>query len=87
MACSPARTDASTVASWGVTNPLDLGLQNGPDGRIYGFTSSCIYRLDPASLTVEELIHQEDAFQIAGPIVGDSILFAKVHRLMAARIF
>jgi streptogramin lyase len=68
-------------------DPLDLGLQNGPDGRIYGFTSSCIYRLDPASLTVEELIHQEDAFQIAGPIVGDSILFAKVHRLMAARIF
>ena len=68
-------------------DPLDLGLQNGPDGAIYGFTSSCIYRLDPQSLAVEELIHQEDAFQIAGPIVGDSILFAKVHRLMAARIF
>jgi len=68
-------------------DPLDLGLQNGPDGKIYGFTSSCIYRLDPDSLTVEELIHQEDAFQIAGPIVGDSILFSKVHRLMAARIF
>jgi len=68
-------------------DPLDLGLQNGPDGAIYGFTSSCIYRLNPASLAVEELIYQEDAFQIAGPIVGDSILFAKIHRLMAARIF
>jgi hypothetical protein len=68
-------------------NPLDLGLQNGPDGAIYGFTSSCIYRLDPESLAVEELIHQEDAFQIAGPIVGNSVLFAKIHRLMAARIF
>ncbi|MBI2950518.1 hypothetical protein HYY27_00415, partial [bacterium] len=24
-------------------SPLDLGLQNGPDGMIYGFTSACIY--------------------------------------------
>ena len=31
--------------------PLDLGLQNGPDGNLYGFTTSRIYRLNPRDLT------------------------------------
>ena len=67
--------------------PLDLGLQNGPDGKIYGFTTSCVYRLDPNSLAIEELIVEEDGFSIAGPIVGRDIYFAKGHRLRAAQIF
>ena len=66
---------------------LDLGLQNGPDGKIYGFTSSCIYRLDPSTQTIEEVIQEDGAFSIAGPIVGDSIYFAKGHRLRAAKVF
>jgi len=65
--------------------PLDLGLQNGPDGMIYGFTNSCIYRFDPASLDVEEIIR--DRFGIAGPILGQYIYFATGHRLRAARVF
>jgi streptogramin lyase len=65
--------------------PLDLGLQNGPDGKIYGFTNSCIYRLDPASLDVEVII--QDNFGIAGPILGQEVYFATGHRLRAARIF
>ena len=68
--------------------PLDLGLQNGPDGKIYGFTSACIYRLDPSSLNVEEvLVQEEGTFTVAGPIVGDEIYFATGHRLRAAKIF
>lgn len=68
--------------------PLDLGLQNGPDGKIYGFTSACIYRLDPSSLNVEEvLVQEEGTFTVAGPIVGDEIYFAAGHRLRAAKIF
>jgi len=67
--------------------PLDLGLQNGPDGKIYGFTTSCVYRLDPNSLAIEELIVEEDGFSIAGPIVGQDIYFAKGHWLRAAQIF
>jgi streptogramin lyase len=69
-------------------SPLDLGLQNGPDGQIYGFTSACIYRLDPGSLRVEVVTPLEPKGRnVAGPIVGQDIYFAKGHRLMAAKIF
>jgi hypothetical protein len=67
--------------------PLDLGLQNGPDGKIYGFTNSCIYRLEPDSLELENIIDRENAFTVAGPIAGDSIYFAHLHLLYAAKIF
>ncbi len=66
---------------------LDLGLQNGPDGMVYGFTTSCIYRLDPDSMTVETVYREEGAFDIAGPILGREITFATGHRLRAAAIF
>jgi len=66
-------------------HPLDLGLQNGPNGKIYGFTNSCIYRLDPASLTVEAIIR--DSFGIAGPIIGQEVYFATGHRLRAVKLF
>jgi len=65
-------------------HPLDLGLQNGTDGMIYGFTSSCIYRLDPSSLEIKVIV--EGNFGIAGPIVGNDIYFAVGHKLMSARI-
>lgn len=67
--------------------PLDLGLQNGFDGNIYGFTTSCIYCLDPSSLSVEEIVREENAFTVAGPILGREIYFATGHRLRAAKIF
>ena len=67
--------------------PLDLGLQNGPDGKIYGFTTSCVYRLDPNSLAREEVIVEENGFSVAGPILARDIYFAKGHRLRAAQIF
>jgi len=65
--------------------PLDLGLVWGPDGKIYGFTSDCLYRLTPASLEVEELLRQRGAFHIPGPILGRDIYFATGHRLRAIR--
>ncbi|OGG56102.1 MAG: hypothetical protein A3F84_01435 [Candidatus Handelsmanbacteria bacterium RIFCSPLOWO2_12_FULL_64_10] len=69
-------------------SPLDLGLQNGPDGNIYGFTSDCIFRLDPGSLKVEVVTPLKGKGRsVAGPIVGQEITFAYGHRLMAARIF
>jgi len=68
--------------------PLDLGLQNGPDGYIYGFTTSCFYRLDPALLTIEEIISGEgDIFSIPGPIIGNDVYFARAHTLRAMQIF
>ena len=75
-------TDQLTVPSG---HPLDLGLQNGPDGKIYGFTNSCIYRLDPTSLHIEVVIQGD--FAIAGPIQGQYIYFATGHILRAAKIF
>jgi hypothetical protein len=68
-------------------SPLDLGLQMGPDGMIYGFTSSCIYQLDPNSLNVRVVVEESRGFGVAGPIVGQDIYFGKGHRLRAARIF
>ncbi len=69
-------------------NPLDLGLQNGPDGKLYGFTSACIYRVDPGSLGVEVVTSLEKKGRsAAGPILGQEIFFAYGHRLMAAKIF
>ena len=67
--------------------PLDVGLQNGPDGMIYGFTSECIYRLNPASLDVAEVVRPEGGVSVAGPIMNENIYFASGHRLRAARIF
>jgi len=52
---------------------------------IYGFTSSCIYRLDPISLDVKVLI--EGDFSVAGPIVGNCIYFAKGHILRMLYLF
>ncbi|MBN1293588.1 MAG: hypothetical protein JXB48_17240 [Candidatus Latescibacteria bacterium] len=68
-------------------HPLDLSLQNGPDGALYGFTSSCFYRLDPRKLTIKEIVFQEESFDIAGPIVGKDVYFGKGHRLRKIRVF
>ena len=68
-------------------SPLDLGLQYGPDGKVYGFTSDCIYRVDPQSQRLEEVVRAKGTFNVAGPILGDNIYFATRHRLRAARLF
>jgi hypothetical protein len=68
-------------------NPLDLDLQNGRDGKIYGFTRSCIYRVDPDSLAMKVLVRDDRGFSVAGPILGKDIFFATGHKLRAARIF
>ena len=81
-----ARTFTDRLAP-GYGRPLDLGLQNGPDGGIYGFTSSCIYRLDPKTLEVEEGVREEDGFDVAGPILGTDVYFATGCRLRAVRLF
>lgn len=67
--------------------PLDLGLQLGPDGKVYGFTKSCLYRLDPETLAVTEIIREEGGFDIAGPILGHDIYYAKNVELRSIRLF
>jgi outer membrane protein assembly factor BamB len=68
-------------------SPLDKGLQLGPDGYIYGFTSSCIYRVKPTGLAIEEIVREDDGFSIPGPIVGNDIYFARGHILKAMKLF
>ena len=67
-------------------NPRDLGLQNGPDGKIYGFTSTSIYRLHPDSLAIE-VVYEGSGFGIAGPILGKELYFATGHHLRAVKVF
>ncbi len=69
------------------SRPLDLGLQNGPDGNIYGFTNDFIYRLDPDSLEIKKIVKEENPFTVAGPIHKKDIYFATGHRLRSAQIF
>lgn len=70
---------------------LDLGLQAGPDGSVYGFTLECIYRLKEAPFGFEEILRDEEGFRTPGPVRPTTdgaleILFARTHKLMAARI-
>lgn len=67
--------------------PLEVGLQVGPDGMIYGFTDSSIYRVAPGASELSVVVRSDGAFETPGPILGDSIYFGKVHQLRAVRIF
>lgn len=67
--------------------PLDLGLQNGPDGFIYGFTSSCFYRFSPAKRIIEVIARNEGVYDIAGPILGKKVYFGDAHELKAITLF
>lgn len=67
--------------------PCDLGLILGPDGMVYGFTRSCLYRLDPESLKATEILRQEEEFEIAGPILGNEIYYAKGPALKSVTLF
>ncbi|MDP6117991.1 MAG: hypothetical protein QGF00_34610 [Planctomycetota bacterium] len=66
--------------------PLDHGLQHGPDGIIYGMTSSCVYTLDPDTMETKVLVDGPDEFQVVGPVVGDTIYFGTNHRLRSVRL-
>jgi streptogramin lyase len=67
--------------------PLDLGIQFGPDGRLYGFTKSALYRVNPKTMKAETVIAADDAFTVAGPIIGKNIYFAGRHELKTIRLF
>ena len=73
--------------------PIDHGLVMAPDHSLYGFTLNSVYRLSVESMGAqekiahEEIAHREgDFFLVAGPVVGNEILFASNHRLMAVQI-
>ena len=65
----------------------DHSLQNGPDGAIYGFTWSSLFRMDPKTLDIEILIESKDAFRFPGPIIGEYIYFGTGVRLRAIKLF
>jgi hypothetical protein len=83
---NPASREFTTRIALPQGEPLDLGLQNGPDEKIYGFTRSCIYRIDPELLTIKVIASDAKGFRVAGPIMGKDIYFATGHQLRAARI-
>jgi len=69
--------------------PVDNGLQVGPDGRVYGVTHNCIFRLEPASLAIDEIVAFPEPLRghaAAGPIINGELYYSSGHRLIAARI-
>jgi hypothetical protein len=66
--------------------PLDLGLQVGPDGAVYGFTTRFFYRVDITSLSVDVVFESVD-MSAAGPIMGQAVYFASGERLLSAQVF
>ena len=60
---------------------LDCGIQIGPDGGVYGFTTDCFYRFDPADGVVTTIHEAPSAFQNPGPMYGDFVYFTKRHEL------
>lgn len=60
---------------------LDGGVQLDPDGTVYGFTTDCFYRFDPADGVVTTLHHERGAFQNPGPMDRDGVYFTKKHEL------
>jgi hypothetical protein len=65
--------------------PLEIGLQVGPDGMLYGFTDATFYRLDPATLTLAEIVRAAGEFHIPGPLIGDVVYYGRLHELCAVR--
>jgi outer membrane protein assembly factor BamB len=65
---------------------LDNGLQLGPDGEVYGFSRTSIYRLAMPGLELEELLRTENELHVPGPIIGEDVYFATGPTLRAARI-
>jgi len=67
--------------------PLDNGLQFGPDGRLYGFTKSALYRVDPKTMKLEVVLAADQGFDVPGPIIGKSVYFGEKHELKTIRLF
>jgi len=68
-------------------NPLDNGLFAGPDGYLYGFTTDTLYRLDPPTQEIAVILREDEAFHVAGPIIGKQIYFGHGHELKSIRMF
>ena len=60
---------------------LDGGVQVGPNGGVYGFTTGCFYRFDPVAGDVTGVHEEGGAFQNPGPMDGNGVYFTKKHEL------
>ncbi len=67
--------------------PLDLGLQMGPDGKIYGVSKWGIYRYDPSTSQLHEIFRDTEEIYVAGPIMGQQLYISTLHRLRAVKLF
>lgn len=66
--------------------PLDGGLRTGPDGIIYGFTRSALYRLSPENMDITVICHAENTFHVPGPIRDGNAYFTKVHEICSVNL-
>ncbi len=87
FAFDPAKHVFTARAPLPEGNPLDNGLQIGPDGAIYGFTTNYMYRFRPPNLTPEIIVRDAGGFHVSGPIVGKEAFCARGHILRAVSVF
>ncbi len=84
FAFDPATRKFTATCALPSGQPLDLGLCGGPGARMIGFSSTCIYRLDPEPLKTEVLARPPGGIQVAGPVVGRRVYFARGSHVFAA---
>ncbi len=60
---------------------LDGGIQVGPDGSVYGFTTNCFYRFDSNAGIVTTVHEERGAFQQPGPMDEEGVYFTRKHEL------
>ncbi|MBT5873464.1 MAG: hypothetical protein HOH43_08605 [Candidatus Latescibacteria bacterium] len=83
---NPETTAFEAYTALPAGQPLEGGLRSGPDGVIYGFTRSSLYRLDPESLEITVICQAEDTFHVPGPIREGNAYFTKVHEICSVSL-
>ena len=81
FAFDPDDRDFVHTTSLPCGRPLDHGLQTGPEGSMYGFTTGCFFRFDPSTSALNTLHEEPGAFQNTGPMDEDGVYFTKKHEL------
>lgn len=65
---------------------LDLGLQLQQDGPLIGYSSACIYSVDPQTLGTRAIVRPAGGISVPGPVIAGRAYFARGCHLYAVEL-